>query len=197
MTADACRHDTDRLVDYVDDTLSNDRRTAVEGHLSHCAACRALVGRLRESLELAQVVWNDAADGPYLTGHSFPVTRQPETARPRRIVSAVVRCGAAAAALAAGVLLIVAWRSSLEPSRVVAPAPRRIARAQPTPAIEPQVPAVADADPHFDAESLLRHHEQAARLRAAVRILETIPELAVVERRARSYLDAHYADTGR
>ena len=48
-----------------------------------------------------------------------------------------------------------------------------------------------------DVEGLLRHYEQAARLRATLRILEEIPELAVVERQSRSYLEEHYADTVR
>ena len=191
MATDPSTHDTDRLVDYADGALPNDQRAAVESHLSQCAECRALVQQLRESLELAQLVWNDAADSPHHLAMTLPVTRPTDAESSRWALPALARFGTVAAA--AGIVILVVWRSAPDPSRVVTQPKRPTAEAQPSPITGPLVPADAD----WDAEGHLRHHEQAARLRATVRILEKIPELAVVEHRARSYLDEHYADTGR
>lgn len=190
MTSDACKQYTERLVDFVDDELSDDQCAVVESHLSQCAACRALAERLRESLELAHIVWTDAADSPHDVVRPLSATPQPETVRPRRLAPMVVRLSVLTAA--AGILISIAWRLLSEPSQVVTQSKGRIAVAEPAPVTDPSEPTIAE----LDVESFLRHYEQAARLRAAVRILEETPELAVVERRARFYLDEHYADTG-
>jgi predicted anti-sigma-YlaC factor YlaD len=57
---ESCKEIADMLVDYADGQLSGERSSRVAEHLAECSDCRELLRGLRESLELAQVIWQDS-----------------------------------------------------------------------------------------------------------------------------------------
>ncbi len=74
---ESCKEIADVLVDYADGQLSAERASNVAGHLAECSDCRDLLRGLRESLELAQVIWQDSlhqAERIHI-GHAAKVAR--------------------------------------------------------------------------------------------------------------------------
>jgi predicted anti-sigma-YlaC factor YlaD len=57
---ESCKEIADMLVDYADGQLSGERSSRVAEHLGECSDCRELLRGLRESLDLAQVIWLDS-----------------------------------------------------------------------------------------------------------------------------------------
>ena len=57
---ESCKEIADMLVDYADGQLSVERSSRVAEHLAECSDCRELLRGLRESLDLAQVIWQDS-----------------------------------------------------------------------------------------------------------------------------------------
>jgi predicted anti-sigma-YlaC factor YlaD len=56
----SCKNIEDMLIDYADGRLSLSASSKVAEHLDKCEHCRALLGGLQKSLELAGVIWSDA-----------------------------------------------------------------------------------------------------------------------------------------
>jgi anti-sigma factor RsiW len=99
MTQPMCEGIGDRLVDYADGELPDAESAEVAAHVADCEHCRRQLAALRQSLALAQVIWNDneaelAAVAPQ---PALRITRPHAAWRSRRRVAAV----AAAAALLA------------------------------------------------------------------------------------------------
>ena len=57
---ESCKEITDMLVDYADGQLYGEWSSRVAEHLAECSDCRELMRGLRESLDLAQVIWQDS-----------------------------------------------------------------------------------------------------------------------------------------
>jgi len=57
---ESCKEIADMLVDYADGQLCAERSSRVAEHLGKCSDCRELLRGLRESLDLAQVIWQDS-----------------------------------------------------------------------------------------------------------------------------------------
>jgi len=57
---ESCKEIADMLVDYADGQLCAERSSRVAEHLAECSDCRELLRALRESLKLAQVIWQDS-----------------------------------------------------------------------------------------------------------------------------------------
>lgn len=99
MTRLSCDDVCDRLVDYADSELPDAESAEVAAHVAGCEHCRRQLAALRQSLALAQTIWNDneadlAAVAPQ---PALRITRPHAASRSRRRVAAV----AAAAALLA------------------------------------------------------------------------------------------------
>jgi anti-sigma factor RsiW len=75
---ESCKEIADMLVDYADGQLSVERSSRVAEHLGKCSDCRELLRGLRESLELAQVIWQDSlhqTERRIHIGHAAKVAR--------------------------------------------------------------------------------------------------------------------------
>jgi len=113
MSANRCEDIADRLVDYADGELPAAESSTVADHLAQCTHCRARLKALRDSLELARVVWADnetGAAGPTLAGRAAGRRRAVAWLTWRRTAVA-----AAAALLIAGGLL---WDSADRPAQM-------------------------------------------------------------------------------
>jgi anti-sigma factor RsiW len=56
----SCKDWEDKLVDYADGRLSPGDSSEVAEHLARCEHCRALLGSLHMSLDLAGIIWADS-----------------------------------------------------------------------------------------------------------------------------------------
>lgn len=61
MNRDTCQTIEELLVDFVDETLTGADAARVRGHVEQCSDCRAMVQALRQSLQCAEVIWQDNA----------------------------------------------------------------------------------------------------------------------------------------
>lgn len=61
MNRDSCQITEELLVDFADDVLGGKDTARVREHIERCPRCRATVEALRQSLEIAQVIWQDNA----------------------------------------------------------------------------------------------------------------------------------------
>jgi anti-sigma-K factor RskA len=59
MNRDSCHVMEELLVDFADDTLAGEEATQVREHLKQCPQCREMVEALRQSLKVAQTIWQD------------------------------------------------------------------------------------------------------------------------------------------
>jgi anti-sigma factor RsiW len=59
MTPRSCAEARDQLVDYADGELPDTESAEVAAHVAGCEHCRRRLAALRQSLALAQVIWND------------------------------------------------------------------------------------------------------------------------------------------
>jgi len=60
MTSRPCDDWAERLVDYADGELPPDESAMVSEHVASCAGCHETLVALRQSLRLAEIVWQDA-----------------------------------------------------------------------------------------------------------------------------------------
>ena len=68
MKNDNCDKIEELLVDFADGLLSEQDTMLVREHLDDCSACRDTAIALKESLEMAQVIWNDNLAVPVIAG---------------------------------------------------------------------------------------------------------------------------------
>ncbi len=105
MNRDSCQITAELLVDFADDTLSDEEAARVHKHIEECPQCRATVEALKQSLGTAQAIWRDNA---------CPASRARTLPLPWRRYAAA----AAAVLLAAGALM---YRPARQPARADAP----------------------------------------------------------------------------
>jgi len=108
-----CQRCQDQVFEYLDGSLSDSARAAVEAHLEHCAACRqtvqahqALVARFRQETEFLML-------RPGLLNRVMSAAEEPMAPR----FASVFRAPLAWAAAIAAVLLVAAGLSFRRPSR--------------------------------------------------------------------------------
>jgi anti-sigma factor RsiW len=102
MMQRSCAEVRDRLVDYADGELPDAESAEVAAHVADCEHCRRQLAALRQSLALAQVIWNDnEADLVTVAPQQALRITHPHAAwRSRRRVAAVAAVAAAVALLA-------------------------------------------------------------------------------------------------
>jgi len=61
MNCETCQDMQELLVDFADDALPSAEAAQVRQHVKQCPHCRATVDALRQSLEVAEVIWQDNA----------------------------------------------------------------------------------------------------------------------------------------
>ncbi len=76
MNPEPCREMEERLIDYADGTLLPEESRRVAQHIAQCEGCRRAVEALRESIQIADAVWQD-------TLHNAEATRLPPSRRLR------------------------------------------------------------------------------------------------------------------
>ncbi|NMB76685.1 MAG: hypothetical protein GYA21_16335 [Myxococcales bacterium] len=114
----SCEEIRPDLVAYLDGELSNERRQALEGHLSGCEGCARRLGEFRRAREaLAAQPALEAVPG-YL---QRVMARSREASR-GGFSGRFLRWLAPAAALAAGALIVALWPSRPAPEVSVEPA---------------------------------------------------------------------------
>ncbi len=64
MKNDNCKQIEELLVDFADGELNEFDRVLVEEHLDGCPSCAETAKALKNSLSMAQVIWQDNLDGP-------------------------------------------------------------------------------------------------------------------------------------
>ena len=170
MTDERCHAIAELLVQYSDGELPPADAARVAAHVAECAACRAELGLLQHSLELARDVWHEGADA----------SRVPEVCPTRRVL--------AAASAAACVVLLAAtagyWLLSPDAPR------NETARTDPRSPTQP----VGDGEPdeveveEIDVEEIIAREARAARLAVAVELLASQPGLEEYHKRAGKYL---------
>ncbi len=156
---ESCKEVADMLVDYADGQLSGERSSRVAEHLAECSDCRELLRGLRESLDLAQVIWQDSLH----QAERIHIGRPAKVARHRWL-----RYAAAAAAILVISATSIIWRTMY-----------RAAPKQPTFAeIERKITEAGSAAKLLAAADLLGGYSEAetiARQRYR-RIVETYPD---------------------
>jgi predicted anti-sigma-YlaC factor YlaD len=104
----SCEQIRDLLVDYADGRLSETESFKVKEHLTKCEPCRRMLNALQKSLELAEVIWDDALEQTKDIRVSIP---------PKARKIHWLRY----AAVAAGILIVITtsivWRSLVRPAK--------------------------------------------------------------------------------
>jgi len=170
-----CRQIQDLLVDYSDGELESKLAARVDAHLERCVECRAQLGRLEASLELADEVWTESARSVADVALT-PIRRRPSTAR-----RAVLVLASTAAALLIG---LFTWQHLTEEKTPLAGGTRPL-REGFTDEIEPS---------EQDLLALIDRVERRARLQVSLELLEQTPSLRPYAEEAERYLAAAYGD---
>ncbi len=223
MRGERCEEISAWLVDFADSDLPEPDRGRVEAHVSDCAACRAELGRLHRSLELARSVWQENASralslasiqSPRVAARGLYVpTRIPLSAQgsisSRRLVAAAA-AGAAAVLVVLGAWLL--WRPGGGGEVASVPSVPSVRDGGPEGAVEMspggaapagevegssggRSPAGNTAPPEdLDVEAIIAREGRAARLAAAIAFLATEPSLKEYRERAERYLQETYPE---
>lgn len=59
MNRESCHVTEELLVDFADDTLTREEAAKVKEHIEQCPPCRKTIEALRQSLQAAQIIWQD------------------------------------------------------------------------------------------------------------------------------------------
>jgi len=201
MRRESCEEISAWLVDFADGELPEHERGRVETHVSHCAACRAELGRLRRSLELAQSVWQEAAAA--VAAPCPPLAARDGSLMSLRRVATVAAC-AAAVLVVLGTWLLWRPRGGSEVASVRQSGPAGGVEKSNGGASLPggekgsngeASPAVGKARPEdLDVEAIIAREGRAARLAAAIALLATEPSLKEYRERAERYLREAYPE---
>ena len=174
MNPKSCDLTAELLVPYADGELSAADARRVADHLADCPDCRAELGLLGRSLELAREVWQEsAARAPVL--ETTPI-------RPKRRWIAAAACVAACAVvllLTAGPWLFSRWESHRQVNT-------------PDEVEQPVRPELVEK---IDVETLIAREVRSARLAAAAELLASQPGLEQYAREAERYLAEAYRGT--
>jgi len=192
---------TERLSEYIDETLSEGERVAIEAHLASCAACAATLDELRRVVARARALddrppatdlWPGIAIGIGLAPGAHPVASLGQRRARRRLSFTVPELAAAAIALAilsGGAAWLLLRASKAVPMATTA-----------TPAPMPMLvnAALSGTDPRYAAAvaDLERALEQGrGRLdTASVRVIQK--NLSIIDRAIREAQSALAADPG-
>jgi anti-sigma factor RsiW len=193
MKNEPCNRIRPDLAAYGDGELSADWAAQVAAHLANCAACRADLQLLQDSLALAQEVWQDASSA-FPMGKTQPVTPRPlgegpgvrairsAASRQKTILVAGLTLGATVLFLAIGWHLFPAGKS---------PSTAR----KPPSSPRPGEIAVSDHAANADVMEYIAREGRAARLAASMQMLATEPGLKEYKDNAERYLRENYGDT--
>ncbi len=174
INSKSCDLTAELLVAYADGELSAADARRVADHLADCPDCRAELGLLGRSLELAREVWQEsAARAPGL--ETTPI-------RPKRRWIPAAACLAVCAVvllLTAGPWLVSRWGSHRQVNT-------------PDEVDQPMRPEPAEK---IDVETLIAREVRSARLAAAAELLASQPGLEQYTREAERYLAEVYRGT--
>lgn len=191
MSDNPCESIVDLLIDYADGELSVSESEQVRLHLADCPGCRAELGLLERSLDLARSLWSESANQA-----GSPPALSPASARRRPRVAMVLVACAAAILLVIGTRLI--WRGQpndvkdpLRPGDSIADNHRPDV-VQPDEKPDREEAIQPDEEP--DVEAIIARAERRARLAASAEFLATQPELNKYREEADRYLTAVFGD---
>jgi predicted anti-sigma-YlaC factor YlaD len=191
---ESCKTIRPLLVDYSDGVLPVDQVATVAAHLADCAACRAELRLLEDSLSLAREVWQEAAaTSPRPLGEGPGVRAGESNKRPFRQKVALAGGLAVCAAIVLVAIGLSLFRTGKSPSTAQRPAsPPKSEAADRADTAAPKENAVAT---DVDAMEYIAREGRAARLAASMQMLAAEPNLKAYKDNAERYLRENYADT--
>jgi predicted anti-sigma-YlaC factor YlaD len=179
------------LVDYSDGALPADRAASIAAHLAACAACRAELRLLEDSLSLAREVWQENTSPRPLAGTtqwSGPGVRARKTPSRQKVLLA------GGLTLCVTIVLVAIGFSLFSTGKTPPTARKSNSPLQPEVSVA-RANAAASKEKEIDVMEYIAREGRAARLAASMQMLATEPNLKQYKDNAERYLRENYADT--
>ena len=176
--SETCDGFADLLIEFADEELSEGEARRVADHLAECPACQQELQLLRRSLDLAQSIWEQAAE-------DAPARYVCNTESPGRRVRMAACVAASVAVVAAAFALWHPWRGG----------PHGVVEQTAQNGHKTTTPPPEAFDEEMDIEALIAREGRSARLAASAELLATQPGLERYHRQARRYLAETYRGT--